>query len=34
MNLNLTGHHLEITQAIRDYVASKLEQDQHGISTT
>ena len=25
MNLHLTGHHLEITPAIRDYVASKLE---------
>ena len=25
MNLNLTGHHLEITPAIRDYVLSKLE---------
>jgi len=25
MNLNLTGHHLEITPALRDYVLSKLE---------
>ncbi|MFO1282022.1 MAG: ribosome-associated translation inhibitor RaiA [Burkholderiales bacterium] len=25
MNLNLTGHHLEITPAIRDYVVHKLE---------
>ena len=25
MNLNLSGHHLEITPAIRDYVVSKLE---------
>lgn len=25
MNLNLTGHHLEITPAIRDYVTTKLE---------
>lgn len=25
MNLNLTGHHLEITPAIRDYVTAKLE---------
>ena len=25
MNLHLTGHHVEITPAIRDYVASKLE---------
>lgn len=25
MNLQLTGHHLEITPAIRDYVAAKLE---------
>ena len=24
MNLNLTGHHVEITSAIRDYVVSKL----------
>ncbi|HCX32313.1 MAG TPA: ribosome-associated translation inhibitor RaiA [Rhodocyclaceae bacterium] len=25
MNLNITGHHLEITPAIREYVATKLE---------
>lgn len=25
MNLNLTGHHLEITPALRDYVSAKLE---------
>lgn len=25
MNLNLTGHHLEITPAIRDYVVAKLD---------
>ena len=25
MNLNITGHHLEVTPAIRDYVSSKLE---------
>ncbi|MEW9897438.1 ribosome-associated translation inhibitor RaiA [Chitinivorax sp. PXF-14] len=25
MNLNLSGHHLEITPAIRDYVISKLD---------
>ena len=25
MNLNLTGHHLDITPAIRDYVVAKLE---------
>jgi len=25
MNLNLTGHHLPITPAIRDYVVAKLE---------
>jgi len=25
MNLNLTGHHLEITPAIREHVLSKLE---------
>ncbi len=24
MNLNLTGHHLEITSALRDYTQSKL----------
>jgi len=25
MNLNVTGHHLEITQAIREYLSTKLE---------
>ena len=25
MNLHLTGHHVDITPAIRDYVVSKLE---------
>jgi putative sigma-54 modulation protein len=25
MNLNLTGHHIEITPALRDYVLSKLD---------
>ncbi len=25
MNLNLTGHHLDITPAIRDYVLTKLD---------
>jgi putative sigma-54 modulation protein len=25
MNLNVSGHHLEITPAIRDYVRSKIE---------
>lgn len=25
MNLNITGHHLEITPAIRDYISAKLE---------
>jgi putative sigma-54 modulation protein len=24
MNLQLTGHHLEVTPALRDYIASKL----------
>lgn len=24
MNLNMTGHHLEITPSMRDYVASKM----------
>lgn len=25
MNLNITGHHVEVTEAIRSYVSSKLE---------
>ena len=25
MNLKITGHHLEVTQSIRDYVTSKLD---------
>jgi putative sigma-54 modulation protein len=25
MNLHLSGHHLEITQSIRDYITGKLE---------
>lgn len=25
MNLNMTGHHMEVTPALRDYVATKLE---------
>jgi putative sigma-54 modulation protein len=25
MNLNLTGHHVEITAAMRDYVTSKMD---------
>ncbi|MCK2126156.1 ribosome-associated translation inhibitor RaiA [Thauera aromatica] len=25
MNLNITGHHIEVTPAIRDYVSSKLD---------
>jgi ribosome hibernation promoting factor len=29
MNLYLTGHHLEITPAIRDYVSSKLQRITH-----
>ena len=29
MNLHLTGHHLQITPAIRDYVASKLTRITH-----
>jgi putative sigma-54 modulation protein len=29
MNLNLTGHHVEITPAIRDYVSSKLKRVAH-----
>src|SRR3970282_1087252 len=29
MNLHLTGHHLDITPAIRDYVSSKLQRITH-----
>ena len=29
MNLNLTGHHVEITPPIRDYVSSKLKRVAH-----
>ncbi|HET9404271.1 MAG TPA: ribosome-associated translation inhibitor RaiA [Burkholderiales bacterium] len=29
MNLHLTGHHLEITPSIRDYVSTKLERIKH-----
>ena len=29
MNLHLTGHHIEVTPAIRDYVSSKLERITH-----
>jgi len=29
MNLHLTGHHLEITPAIRGYVSSKLQRITH-----
>ena len=25
MNLNITGHHIEVTPAIRDYVTAKLD---------
>lgn len=25
MNLNITGHHVEVTQAIREYVITKLD---------
>jgi putative sigma-54 modulation protein len=25
MNMNITGHHIEVTPAIRDYVTSKLD---------
>ncbi|MFN4063462.1 ribosome-associated translation inhibitor RaiA [Azoarcus communis] len=25
MNLNITGHHVEVTDAIRDYVSGKLD---------
>ena len=27
MNLQITGHHLEVTPAIREYVAGKLDRD-------
>ena len=29
MNLHVTGHHLQVTSAIRDYVASKLSRITH-----
>jgi putative sigma-54 modulation protein len=29
MNLHLTGHHLQITPAIRDYIADKLNRITH-----
>lgn len=29
MNLNLTGHHVQITPAMRDYVATKLTRITH-----
>ena len=29
MNLNLTGHHVEITPPIRDYVSNKLKRVAH-----
>ena len=29
MNLHLTGHHVEITPAIREYVATKLQRITH-----
>ncbi|MBX9811780.1 MAG: ribosome-associated translation inhibitor RaiA [Burkholderiales bacterium] len=29
MNLHLTGHHLQITPAIREYVANKLQRITH-----
>jgi len=29
MNLHLTGHHLPITPAIRDYISSKLDRITH-----
>lgn len=29
MNLHLTGHHVEVTPAIRDYVSGKLERITH-----
>ena len=31
MNLHLTGHHLDITPAIRGYVSSKLERITHHV---
>ena len=29
MNLQISGHHLEVTPAIRDYVTAKLERARH-----
>jgi putative sigma-54 modulation protein len=29
VNLNVTGHHLQVTPAIRDYVATKLARIKH-----
>lgn len=29
MQINISGHHLEITEALRDYVISKLERLSH-----
>jgi putative sigma-54 modulation protein len=29
MQLNISGHHLEITESLRDYVSSKLERLNH-----
>lgn len=29
MNLQLTGHHLEVTPALRDYIATKLSKISH-----
>ncbi len=34
MNLNLSGHHLDITPAIRAYVTSKLERRSATVSGT
>src|SRR5574340_294153 len=38
MNLNITGHHLEVTPAIRDYTTTKLDKVirhfDHGTSVT
>ena len=33
MNLHLTGHHVDITPAIREYVVGKLEDNNHSVST-
>jgi len=33
MQLNITGHHIELTDALKDYVTSKLEKLERHIDT-